>query len=369
MALQGLGLEPRRPRRDALLEPLPAPRGVPRDPVRRLRPAHAQPAAAPERPRLHRHARGRQGRDRRQVAAAAAGSSSRTRPTIEHVFVVEDSYEELLAGADPDDYEDPKLDEDTAAAMCYTSGTTGMPKGVLYSHRSTVLHTLGQALAAPLGLHVTESETLLPGRADVPRERLGLPVHVPDGRGEARLPRAVPRSARRCSTTSSSEGVTITAGVPTIWMGILGMLDEEPDRWDLSKLHSMLVGGSAAPRAMIAGFRQRHGKTVVHGWGMTETSPLATTSDYVGDFRDRGRGDAARRRRDAGAAAPVRGAARDRRRRQGDPLGRRGDGRARGARPVGRRRLLRDARAGRALDGRRLVQDRRHRLVPPARAT
>ena len=79
--------------------------------------------------------------------------------------------------------------------------------------------------------------------------------------------------------------MTITAGVPTIWMGILGMLDKEPDRWDLSKLHSMLVGGSAAPRAMIAGFRQRHGKTVVHGWGMTETSPLATTSDYVGDLR------------------------------------------------------------------------------------
>ena len=80
--------------------------------------------------------------------------------------------------------------------------------------------------------------------------------------------------------------MTITAGVPTIWMGILGMLDKEPDRWDLSKLHSMLVGGSAAPRAMIAGFRQRHGKTVVHGWGMTETSPLATASDYVGEFRD-----------------------------------------------------------------------------------
>ena len=82
------------------------------------------------------------------------------------------------------------------------------------------------------------------------------------------------------------EGVTITAGVPTIWMGILGMLDAEPERWNLEQLQSMLVGGSAAPRAMIAGFRQRHGKTVVHGWGMTETSPLATTSDYVGEFRD-----------------------------------------------------------------------------------
>jgi len=82
------------------------------------------------------------------------------------------------------------------------------------------------------------------------------------------------------------EGVTITAGVPTIWMGILAMLDKEPEKYDLSKLHSMLVGGSAAPRAMIAGFKQRHGKQVVHGWGMTETSPLATVSDFVGDVRD-----------------------------------------------------------------------------------
>ena len=104
--------------------------------------------------------------------------------------------------------------------------------------------------------------------------------------------------------------MTITAGVPTIWMGILGMLDKEPERWDLSKLHSMLVGGSAAPRAMIAGFRQRHGKTVVHGWGMTETSPLATASDYIGRVPTRRRGDADRRRRDAGPAAAVRRAAR-----------------------------------------------------------
>ena len=125
------------------------------------------------------------------------------RTPIEHVFVVEDSYEELLAGADPDDYEDPGLDEDTAAAMCYTSGTTGMPKGVLYSHRSAVLHTLGQALAAPLGLHVTEKETHAAGRADVPRERVGLPVHVPHDGREDRLPRARSSIPSRCSTPSS----------------------------------------------------------------------------------------------------------------------------------------------------------------------
>jgi fatty-acyl-CoA synthase len=74
--------------------------------------------------------------------------------------------------------------------------------------------------------------------------------------------------------------------VPTIWLGILAMLDAEPDRWDLSALKAMLVGGSAAPRSMIAGFKQRHGLTVVHGWGMTETSPVASLSDLYPDLAD-----------------------------------------------------------------------------------
>jgi fatty-acyl-CoA synthase len=78
--------------------------------------------------------------------------------------------------------------------------------------------------------------------------------------------------------------VTTSAGVPTIWLGILQMLDREPERWDLSKLQAMLVGGSAAPRAMIAGFKQRHGIRILHGWGMTETSPVATRSELPGDL-------------------------------------------------------------------------------------
>ena len=122
---------------------------------------------------------------------------------IEHVFVVEDSYEELLAGANPDDYEDPRLDEDTAAAMCYTSGTTGMPKGVLYSHRSTVLHTLGQALAAPLGLHVTEKETLLPVVPMFHANAWGYPYTCLMVRAPSSSSRARSSTRRRCSTTSS----------------------------------------------------------------------------------------------------------------------------------------------------------------------
>ena len=80
--------------------------------------------------------------------------------------------------------------------------------------------------------------------------------------------------------------MTWTAGVPTIWMGILAMLDADPGKWDLSRMKGMLVGGSAAPRAMIAGFKQRHGLTVVHGWGMTETSPVASTAQLTGDLAD-----------------------------------------------------------------------------------
>jgi fatty-acyl-CoA synthase len=83
-----------------------------------------------------------------------------------------------------------------------------------------------------------------------------------------------------------AEGVTWTAGVPTIWMGILGQLDRDADRWDLSKLKGMLVGGSAPPRALIAGFKERHGLTIVQGWGMTETSPVASVTDLPGDLRD-----------------------------------------------------------------------------------
>jgi fatty-acyl-CoA synthase len=205
------------------------------------------------------------------------------RTNIEHVIVVDDDYEDLLAGAKAD-WVDPQLDENEAAAMCYTSGTTGMPKGVVYSHRSTVLHTLGVASLSPLGIPVTEADAILPVVPMFHANAWGYP-YLATMLGAKLVfpgPHLDPQSLLE---DFEQEQVTWTAGVPTIWMGILGMLDADPDKYKLA-LKGMLVGGSAVPRAMIAGYKERHDMPIVQGWGMTETSPVASTTDYFGDLRD-----------------------------------------------------------------------------------
>ena len=202
---------------------------------------------------------------------------------IEHVFVVEDSYEELLASVDRDGWLAPDLDENEAAAMCYTSGTTGMPKGVVYSHRSTILHTLGVAACNPLGVGVSEQDTILPVVPMFHANAWGYP-YLAAMLGANQVfpgPHLDPESLL---DDFVQQGVTWTAGVPTIWLGILQLLDAHPTKWDLSRMKGMLVGGSAAPRAMIAGFKERHNLMVCHGWGMTETSPVASVAALPGEL-------------------------------------------------------------------------------------
>jgi fatty-acyl-CoA synthase len=202
---------------------------------------------------------------------------------IEHVFVAEDDYEELLAGVDADEWVDPQLDENAAAAMCYTSGTTGQPKGVLYSHRSTMLHTLGVAAGNPMGLGISEQDVILPVVPMFHANAWGYP-YLATMLGAKLVYPGPYLDPESLLDAFVSEGVTWTAGVPTIWLGILQLLDDNPGRWDLSRMKGMLVGGSAAPRSLIAGFKERHGLDVVHGWGMTETSPVATTAQLPGEL-------------------------------------------------------------------------------------
>src|SRR6266568_1875986 len=206
----------------------------------------------------------------------------RERTQIEHVFVVEDSYEDLLAGAAADDWVEPDLDENEAAAMCYTSGTTGLPKGVVYSHRSTLLHALGVSANNPLGLGMSVNDVILPVVPMFHANAWGYP-YLATLLGASLVYPGPYLDPQSLLEDFVEEGVTWAAGVPTIWMGILQMLDAEPGAWDLSRLKGMLVGGSAVPRAMITAFA-KHGLTIVQGWGMTETSPVASTASLPHDL-------------------------------------------------------------------------------------
>jgi len=183
-------------------------------------------------------------------------------------------YEQMIEPELPD-YSPPRLVESDAAGLCYTSGTTGKPKGVLYSHRALVLHSLASALPDSLGL--SKSDVILPVVPMFHVNAWGLPFTATMV-GAKQVHPGPHLDAASVLELLSGERVTFTAGVPTVWLGVLELLDKSPGKYDLKALHTMIVGGSAAPPAMIEAFEKRHGLRIIHAWGMTEMSPIGTIS-------------------------------------------------------------------------------------------
>jgi fatty-acyl-CoA synthase len=178
------------------------------------------------------------------------------------------AYEELIASGDPS-FEFPDLDEHTAAAMCYTSGTTGLPKGVVYSHRSTVLHSLLANQADALGLR--ERDTVLPIVPMFHANAWGLPYAAALAGSKLVLPGPRMEPAALAQMVAE-ERVTFSGAVPTIWQGI-AQLDPSPD---LSSIERIVCGGSAVPESLMRLYDERFGVSIVQAWGMTETHPLAS---------------------------------------------------------------------------------------------
>jgi len=179
-------------------------------------------------------------------------------------------YEELIA-AENGDYAWPSFDEKTASSLCYTSGTTGNPKGVLYSHRSTIIHSY--AIVSPDVFNLSSRDCLLPVVPMFHVNAWGLPYAAPLVGLKIVFPGAQLDGASLYELYEK-EGVTATAGVPTVWLGLLTHMKQNNLRF--STLNRAVVGGSAAPPAMIRMFDEEFGVRCQHAWGMTEMSPLGT---------------------------------------------------------------------------------------------
>ena len=193
-------------------------------------------------------------------------------PVIEGVNVL--CYEDLLA-AQSSNYVWPQFDENTASSMCYTSGTTGNPKGVLYSHRSTLLHTYAAAL--PDALNCSARDVILPVVPMFHVNAWGLP-YVAAAIGIKMVFPGGALDGKSLHDLFESEGVTMAAGVPTVWQGLLAHM--EANQLSFSTMRSTVIGGSACPPAMIKLFLEKYNVRVLHAWGMSEMSPLGTVCTF-----------------------------------------------------------------------------------------
>ncbi|OBI47541.1 long-chain fatty acid--CoA ligase [Mycobacterium kyorinense] len=180
-------------------------------------------------------------------------------------------YAELLGG-EPSEFDWPDIDEHTAAAMCYTSGTTGNPKGVVYSHRSSFLHTM--AACTTNGIGVGSSDRVLPIVPMFHANAWGLPYAALMAGADLVLPDRH-MDARSLVDMVETLRPTVAGAVPTIWNDVMHFLEKEPDH-DVSSLRLVACGGSAVPVSLMRTFEDRHGVQIRQLWGMTETSPLAT---------------------------------------------------------------------------------------------
>ena len=230
--------------------------------------------------------------------------------TVRHVIVMDDGadaeipddprikdYDELVAGAEPISLEGRVTDERQGAAICYTTGTTGNPKGVLYTHRSTWLHSLASMTSGVFGLK--ESDRILPVVPMFHANAWGLPYTAMMAGASLIMP-GPDLSPQGLVEQLEAEKVTITAGVPTIWMGMVPLLDGR----DLSSLRTIICGGSAVPKSLSEAWRAKIGLPITQAWGMTELSPLGSVCSFRSELDDLPEDEKANIRATAGIAPP-----------------------------------------------------------------